>query len=82
MMISGFGVFNRERTDDDERAPADDYVIVNASVFNRTMFNNATLSLSVQNVFDADATEDISEEITFDLPILPRRALLGIKFTL
>ena len=82
LMVSVFGVFNRERTDDDERPPADDFVIVNASVFNRSLFDNTTLSLSVQNLFDADAREDISEEITNDLPILPRRALLGIRFTL
>ena len=39
------------------------------------------LSLSAQNVFGADAREDISSAIPFDLPVYPRRVPLGLSYS-
>ena len=77
--LAVIGVVDRERADDDARPDIDDYTIVNATAIRRDfLMSDLDLSLSVQNLFDADAREDISEAIPEDLPVFPRRILLGL----
>jgi len=79
--ISVVGVANRNRRAGDERPPIDDYFILNSTVTKTGFITpGLDLSISVQNLLDADAREDISVNIPFDLPVYPRRILAGLAF--
>ena len=61
----------RDRREGDEREPIDDYVITNATLTTSDSFiGGLDFSLSVENLFDVDAREDVSTNVPFDLPVL------------
>lgn len=79
--IAIVGVTDRKRRINDERAPIDDYTVVNASLTKADLIiPGMNFTLSVQNLFDEDAREDISPNIPFDLPVYPRRVLVGLTY--
>lgn len=79
--VAAIGVAGRERAADDDRPELDDYTLVNLALTRRDFpIGGVNLSFSAQNLFDADAREDISEAIVFDLPVYPQRFLLGIEY--
>lgn len=79
--VSVFAVSGRYRELGDVREEIDDYVITSISVSSKTLFKNTTFSVDMQNIFDVDAREDISDQIEYDLPVWPRRLLVGFKAT-
>lgn len=79
--VAAIGVVGRDRAADDDRPELDDYTLVNFALTRRDfLLDGVDLSFSAQNLFDADAREDISEAIVFDLPVYPRRFLLGVSY--
>lgn len=80
--LAVISVNDRQRADGDDRPDVDDYTIVNATAIRRDiLMPRLDLTLSVQNLSDADAREDISDAIPFDLPVYPRRVLIGLKYS-
>ena len=77
--ISVFGVGGRSREPNDERGSISDYTITNLSFRYHAFRGIPTITLDVQNLFDATAKEDVSTSIENDLPVWPQRVLLGIK---
>lgn len=76
-----FGITDRGRRTDDLRPPLEDYAIVNASISKKdTFIPGMDLTLSVQNLLDSDAREDISPIITFDLPVYPQRIIATMTY--
>ena len=81
--VAVIGVAERDRREGDEREPIHDYVITNATLTTSDSFiGGLDFSLSVQNLFDVDAREDISTNIPFDLPVYPQRVLAGVTYRL
>ncbi len=77
--ISFFGVAGRSREPDDDRDRISDYTITNLSFRYHAIKGIPTITLDVQNVFDATGKEDISTSIANDLPVWPQRVLLGVN---
>ncbi|MGJ8530087.1 TonB-dependent receptor [Maritalea sp.] len=77
--FSLFGVYGRSRELGDSRDEIGDYTIANISFRYHALENAPTLTLDVQNVFDATAKEDVSSSIADDLPVWPQRILIGVR---
>jgi len=79
--INTTGVLDRSRLERDDRPKIKDYQLVNMAVTNNSIWNkNVEVSFVVNNIFDADAREDISTAIEDDLPINDRVVRLGLSW--
>jgi len=79
--VSIFGVGERDRREGDTRADIKNYVITNSTIRSPRLLGNTRLTLDIQNVFDVNAREDVSEEIENDVPVWPQRILIGVNGT-
>jgi len=79
--IAVIGVADRTRREGDQREKIDDYAVLNLSFRKSDVFTQGMdLNVSVQNLFDEDAREDIGDVIPSDLPVYPRRIVAGVTY--
>ena len=79
--VAAIGVLDRDREPGDDRAPIDDYTIVNLTAVRSDVWvDGLDLSVSVQNAFDENAREDVSSAVPADVPVYPRRLLVSLTY--
>lgn len=72
-------VVDRDRRVGDERDAISNYAVTNLAVTRKSAFNAFDVNLNIQNLFGAEAREDIHRDLLDDLPYYPQTVSIGIR---